>query len=53
MAVNSYKDDEQSIETGKLKTLGRLLSYLVVYKKEILLVMLIRPSFEYHDDYRY
>ena len=41
MAVNSYKDDEQSIETGKLKTLGRLLSYLVVYKKEILLVMLI------------
>lgn len=41
MPVNSYKIDEQSSETGKLKTLFRLLSYLMVYKKEILFVLLI------------
>lgn len=41
MPVNSFKDDEQSIEASKLKTLVRLLSYLAVYKKEILLVLLI------------
>ncbi len=41
MPINSYKDDEQSVETGKLKTLGRLLSYLSAYKKEIILVLLI------------
>ena len=35
MSVNSYKDDEQSIEIGKLKTVSRLLSYLAAYKKEI------------------
>ena len=41
MPVNSYKVDEQSSETGKLKTLFRLLSYLAVYKKEIISVLLI------------
>lgn len=41
MPVNSYKIDEQSSETGKLKTLFRLLSYLMVYKTEILFVLLI------------
>lgn len=41
MPINSYKTDEQTIETSKLKTLGRLLSYLAVYKKEIVLVLLI------------
>lgn len=41
MSVNSYKTDEQSSEIGKLKTLFRLLSYLMVYKKEILFVLLI------------
>lgn len=41
MTINSYKTDEQSIETSKLKTLGRLLSYLAAYRKEIVLVLLI------------
>ena len=41
MPINSYKTDEQSVETSKLKTMGRLLSYLAVYKKEIFLVLLI------------
>lgn len=38
MPVNSYKVDEQSSETGKLKTLFRLLSYLAVcmsYKQDL------------------
>ncbi len=41
MPFNSYKDDEQSVETGKLRTLLRLFSYLLAYKKEIILVLLI------------
>lgn len=41
MSVNSYKDDEQSIEAGKLKTLGRLFGYLLYYKKEIILVLFV------------
>lgn len=41
MPINSYRADEQSVETSKLKTLGRLLSYLAAYKKEIALVLLI------------
>ena len=41
MAVNSYKDDEQSIQAGKLKTLGRLFSYLLTYKKQIAIVLAI------------
>lgn len=41
MGFNSYKDDEQSSQTGKLKTLKRLFSYLLAYRKTILLVLLI------------
>lgn len=41
MAVNSYKEDEQSIEKSKIQTLKRLFSYLLVYKWQILLVLLI------------
>lgn len=41
MSINSTKDDEKSIETSKIKTLLRLFSYLLVYKKEIILVLFI------------
>ncbi|MBP3474758.1 MAG: ABC transporter ATP-binding protein [Lachnospiraceae bacterium] len=41
MAVNSYKEDEQSIEKSKIQTLKRLFSYLLDYKWQILLVLLI------------
>lgn len=41
MAVNSYKDDEQSVERGKTQTLMRLFRYLLVYKWQIILVLLI------------
>lgn len=41
MPINTFKEDEKSVETGKMKTLLRLFSYLLVYKKEILFVLLI------------
>lgn len=41
MSINSYREDEQTIETGKLRTMLRLLSYLLSYKKEIAAVLLI------------
>ena len=41
MAVNSYKDDEQSVERSKAQTLKRLFSYLLAYKWQIVLVLLI------------
>ena len=41
MSVNSYKDDEQTYEAGKAKTLLRLFSYLLSYKKIIILVLFI------------
>ena len=41
MAVNSYKDDEQSVERGKAQTLMRLFRYLFAYKWQIVLVLLI------------
>lgn len=41
MGFNSYKDDEKSSETGKLKTLGRLFSYLLAYRREIICVLFI------------
>ena len=41
MAVNSYRDDEQSIERSKTQTLIRLFSYLLDYKWKILLVLII------------
>lgn len=41
MPINSFKDDEQTIEVSKLTTLKRLLAYLFGYKKEIGLVLAI------------
>ena len=41
MPINSFKEDEQSVETGKMKTLLRLFSYLLTYKKEIIIVLFI------------
>ena len=39
MAVNSYREDEKLSSKGKIDTIKRLLSYLLDYKKEILLVL--------------
>ncbi len=39
MAVNSYREDEKVSSKGKLDTIKRLLSYLLDYKKEIILVL--------------
>ncbi len=41
MPINSFKEDENSVENSKLKTLMRLFSYLLAYKKEICLVLFI------------
>ena len=41
MAVNSYKDDELSVERSKVQTLMRLFRYLLAYKWQIVLVLLI------------
>ncbi len=41
MPINSFKNDEQSAETGKMQTLLRLFSYLLAYKKEIVIVLFI------------
>ncbi len=41
MPINSYKDDEQTVEVGKLVTLKRLLTYLFSYKKEICFVLML------------
>ncbi len=41
MAVNSYKEDEQTSSAKKSVTLLRLFSYLLSYKKEIVIVLLI------------
>jgi ABC-type multidrug transport system, ATPase and permease components len=41
MAVNSYKEDEKLNEVSKLKTLGRLFSYLLLHKASIFIVLLI------------
>ena len=41
MGFNSYKDDEQTYEKGKRQTLIRLFSYLLAYKKQISIVLLI------------
>ncbi len=41
MSINSYKEDEQTLNTNKLHTLLRLLSYLLIYKKEIIIVLMI------------
>lgn len=41
MAINSFKDDEQHVEAGKMQTLLRLFSYLLSYKKTIIGVLFI------------
>ena len=41
MAINSYKEDENLNETSKIKTLGRLFSYLLSHKLSIFAVLLI------------
>lgn len=41
MAVNSYRDDEQSVERSKAQTLIRLFRYLLAYKWQIVLVLFI------------
>ncbi len=41
MSINSFKEDEKSTESGSFKTLLRLFSYLLAYKKEIALVLCI------------
>ena len=41
MAVNSYKDDEKSVERSKIQTLKRLFAYLLAYRWQIVLVLQI------------
>lgn len=41
LAFNSYKEDENLNEVGKMKTLGRLFSYLLAHKLSIIVVLLI------------
>jgi len=41
MAINSFKEDEKSSEAGGIKTLLRLFSYLLSYKKEVIFVLFI------------
>ncbi len=41
MSFNSYKDDEVSTQRSKAQTLKRLFSYLLAYKWQIILVLLI------------
>lgn len=41
MAVNSVKDDEWVSDVPKAVTIKRMLSYLLAYKKQIILVMII------------
>ncbi len=41
MAVNSFREDEKSSGVSNTVTLKRLLSYLLAYKKQIIIVLLI------------
>ena len=41
MSFNSYREDESSVERSKLRTLKRLMDYLLVYRRQIVLVLLI------------
>ena len=41
MPFNSFKDDEKTIEVGKMATLMRLFKYLLAYKKQIIGVLFI------------
>ena len=53
MAVNSFREDEKSSGVSNTVTLKRLLSYLLVYKKQIIIVLLIMAyAFSYVYDGR-
>lgn len=41
MAINSTREDERSSESSKSRTLLRLFSYLLIYKKEIFIVLFV------------
>ena len=41
MPINSFKEDEKSVEKSKLATMLRLFSYLLSYKKQVVFVLLI------------
>jgi len=41
MSINSYKEDEQLLQSSKGRTLLRMLSYLLAYRKEIIFVLFI------------
>ena len=41
MAVNSYKEDEQLQERSKIETMKRLFGYLLGYKWQVLVVLLM------------
>lgn len=41
MPINSFKEDEQTEEVSKIKTITRLFSYLLQYKLQIICVLLI------------
>lgn len=41
MPINSFKEDEQTVEVKKTTTLLRLLKYMLAYKKQIILVLCI------------
>lgn len=39
--VNSYKQDEAVVQVSKMQTIRRLFRYMIKYKKEVLLVLLL------------
>jgi ATP-binding cassette, subfamily B, multidrug efflux pump len=41
MSINATRDDEKTVSSGKTKTLLRLFRYLLTYKKEIFIVLVI------------
>ena len=41
MPINAIKDDEQTVEAGKIKTLLRLFKYLLAYTPQIIGVLFI------------
>lgn len=41
MSINATRDDEKTVSSGKIKTLLRLFKYLLAYRKEIIIVLII------------
>lgn len=41
MSVNAIRDDEKTVSTGKMKTLLRLFQYLLTYKFQIFIVLVV------------